>query len=247
MILAVSPPEDHHLWTDGGTTGDNLLDSVYNSHGWNGDGATITVEGLTAGQAYQVQLLGAGDTRECCNTLTQAADDGMGNVSGDFPRGNSSVIGTFTADGTTRDIMIIGSADPELSGYILTDAGGNFISAFNVGRIAGDDIVVTAPEPFTQLAPNGPSIVANLVTWLHAPDSSGKGNDAVDAESVGYSAGVLSSGDVFGQQASTLRFTADAMDPITWETIASDVTGAYHDRDAGRADAPIGYYRGVVK
>ncbi|MDA7613677.1 hypothetical protein N8586_00950 [Verrucomicrobiales bacterium] len=135
------------FWTgDGGTTGDDVLDSVYNSHGWNGDGASITLDGLTAGESYQVQLLGAGDTRGCCNTRNQAASDGT-NVSGDFPRGNSSVIGTFTAAGASQEIMIISGTDngvdPGLSAFILTDAAGGFISASNVGRTEGDDIVLS--------------------------------------------------------------------------------------------------------
>ncbi|NCF93903.1 MAG: hypothetical protein GWQ05_23525 [Verrucomicrobiaceae bacterium] len=135
------------FWTgDGGTTGDDILDSIYNSHGWNGDGASITLDGLTAGESYQVQLLGAGDTRGCCNTRNQAASDGT-NVSGDFPRGNSSVIGTFTAAGASQEIMIISGTDngvdPGLSAFILTDAAGGFISASNVGRTEGDDIVLS--------------------------------------------------------------------------------------------------------
>ncbi len=135
---------------DGGTSGDEDLDAVYNSHGWNGDGASIVLDGLTAGQAYQVQLLGAGDTRGCCATRNQAASDGQGNVSADFLRGNSSVIGTFTAASASQEIMIIAGTDngvdPGLSGFILTDANGGFISASNVGRTEGDAIAVTVPS-----------------------------------------------------------------------------------------------------
>jgi hypothetical protein len=139
------------FWTgDGGTTGDDILDSIYNSHGWNGGGASITLDGLTAGESYQVQLLGAGDTRGCCNTRNQAASDGE-NVSGDFPRGNSSVIGTFTATGVSQEIMIISGTDngvdPGLSGFILTDAAGGFISASNVGRTEDGDIILSVPPP----------------------------------------------------------------------------------------------------
>ena len=147
--------EGTFLTGDGGTSGDDVLDSVYNSHGWNADGATITLSGLTAGESFQVQLLGAGDTRDCCNTRNQAASDGQGNVSADFPRGNSSVIGTFTASGDTQDIMIIAGTDngvdPGLSGFILTNADGNFISASNVGRTTGEDIVLstTPAAPLT--------------------------------------------------------------------------------------------------
>ena len=39
------------FWTgDGGTTGDDILDSIYNSHGWNGGGASITLDGLDRGR-----------------------------------------------------------------------------------------------------------------------------------------------------------------------------------------------------
>lgn len=133
---------------DGGDTGSPSLNEIYDSHGWNGAGATITLEGLTEGESYMVQLLGAGDTRGCCNTRSQAADDGMGNVSGDFYRGASSVTGTFTAAGATQAINIISGSDngvdPGLSGYIVADSSGAVLSAFN---IAGGDATVTIPEP----------------------------------------------------------------------------------------------------
>ena len=162
--------DNNFLTVEGGTTGDDLLDEVYNSHGWNADGSSITLDGLTEGEAYMVQLLGAGDTRSCCNTRNQAADDGVGNVSGDFPRGNSSVIGTFTATGASQTIMIVsGTAngvDPGLSGFILTDAAGSVISAFNVGRTAGDDVTVTQSVP----ADEPGTLPADSVTDFGGPD-----------------------------------------------------------------------------
>lgn len=135
---------------DGGDTGNEDLNTVYNSHGWNGDGASITFEGLTEGDDYMFQLLGAGDTRGCCVGRTQAGDDGMGNVSADFLRGASSVIGSFTAAGATQDVMIIGGTengvDPGLSGFILADASGAVLGAFNVGATdAGPTVGI--PEP----------------------------------------------------------------------------------------------------
>lgn len=134
---------------DGGDTGNEDLNFVYNSHGWNGAGASITLDGLVPGEDYQIQLLGAGDTRGCCNTRNQAADDGVGNVSGDFGRGNTSVVGTFTATKASQAISIVGGTengvDPGLSGYILTDGAGNLVSAYNVaGSI---ESTVTVPEP----------------------------------------------------------------------------------------------------
>lgn len=137
----------------GGDTGDADLNMVYDGHGWNGAGATITLSGLTAGEDYQIQLLGAGDTRGCCNTRNQAADDGNGNVSGDFQRGNSSVIGSFTATAATQDVNIVSGTengvDPGLSGYILTGSDGAVITAVAFGPNTEGEVfaTVTVPEP----------------------------------------------------------------------------------------------------
>lgn len=134
---------------DGGDTGNAALNSIYDSHGWNGAGATITLDGLTDGEDYMLQLLGAGDTRGCCNTRSQAADDGNGNISSDFFRGASSVIGTFQADATTQDFTVIAGTvdgvDPGLSGFILAQGDGTLVSAFNVAGSA--DVNVAVPEP----------------------------------------------------------------------------------------------------
>ncbi len=131
----------------GGDTGNTELNAVYDSHGWNGAGATLTLEGLTEGTDYVLQLLGAGDTRSCCSTRSQAGDDGNGNISDDFYRGNSSVIGSFTADATTQNFMVVSGTDngvdPGLSGFILTQTDGTVHSAYNV---AGAEITVV-PEP----------------------------------------------------------------------------------------------------
>ena len=78
------------------------------------------------GEDYQIQLIGAGDTRGCCSSRNQRAGDGESpeNVSGDFSRsGVGSVIGTFTASGTTQPIRILpginNGIDPGISGYVL--------------------------------------------------------------------------------------------------------------------------------
>ncbi len=156
---------------DGSTTGNAELDAVYNSHGWNGDGATITLDGLTAGEDFTVQLLGAGDTRGCCDTRNSVADDGNGNVSGEFERGNSSVVGTFTALSNTQDIMILGGpnngVDPGLSAVIVTDADGNVVLAWNVGRTTGDDITVNASR---EIVDNPGTLPASSVDNFGGPE-----------------------------------------------------------------------------
>ena len=222
---------------DGGTTGNPELDAVYNSHGWNGAGASITLSGLTAGESYQVQLLGAGDTRGCCDTRNQAGDDGQGNVSGDFERGNTSVIGSFTAAGATQDIMIVSGTDngvdPGLSGFIVTDANGAVISAFNVGRTEGDDITVAGgggggalqalfvvgTDSVPDLNDSDAGVKALLeslgfaVTMANAPESTTE--DAAGMDLIVTSA-TVNSGDVGD------KFQATAIPVVNWEQALQD-------------------------
>jgi len=110
----------------GGDSGNSQLNTVLNSHSYAGGGWTLNLTGLTGGANYQIQLIGAADTRNCCSSRNQRAGDGETpeNISGDFSRsGVGSVIGTFTADGTTQTINLIegnnNGVDPGLSAYIL--------------------------------------------------------------------------------------------------------------------------------
>ena len=130
---------------DGGATGSAELDSVLNSHGWNADGATVVVDGLTDGNDYQIQLL-MGDTRGCCNERTQTASDGT-NVSEEFSRAGGSVVGSFTAVGDSLSLDITGATDPGLSGYILYDVtNGSLAKAINFTN-DGLAPTVVVPEP----------------------------------------------------------------------------------------------------
>ncbi len=110
----------------GGTTGNADLNTVLNSHSYSGGTWSIQLTGLTTGADYQIQLIGAGDTRGCCSSRNQRGGDAESpeNVSGDFSRsGVGSVIGSFTASGTTQTINILAGinngVDPGLSAYLL--------------------------------------------------------------------------------------------------------------------------------
>ena len=110
----------------GGDTGNADLNTVLNSHGWSSSPWSFQITGLTSGADYQIQIIGGGDTRGCCSSRNQRAGDNEApeNVSGDFSRsGVGSVIGTFTASGSTQTINILpgnnNGTDPALSGYIL--------------------------------------------------------------------------------------------------------------------------------
>jgi hypothetical protein len=113
---------------DGGDTGDVNLNTVLNSHVWGGAEWSFSLAGLTAGKNYQIQLIGAGDTRSCCSARNQRGGDGeaVESVSADFSRsGVGSVIGTFTASGPTQTIRVlpglVNGTDPGLSGYVLRE------------------------------------------------------------------------------------------------------------------------------
>ena len=110
----------------GGDSGNPQLNTVLNSHSYAGGGWTFQLTGLTGGADYQIQLIGAADTRGCCSSRNQRAgdDESPENISDDFSRsGVGSVIGTFTAGGTTQTINLLGGVnngvDPGLSAYIL--------------------------------------------------------------------------------------------------------------------------------
>lgn len=128
---------------DGGDTSNTGLNTVLDSHGWNSEGGTVVVDGLTDANDYQIQLL-MGDSRGCCIERTQTASDGT-NVSEPFSRGAGSVVGSFTASGDSLSIAIEGEADPGLSGYILWNTTTDSLArAIN---FTADGATPSVPEP----------------------------------------------------------------------------------------------------
>jgi len=112
----------------GGDTGNAQLNTVLNSHSYDGGDWSFSLTGLNSGTDYQIQIIGAGDTRNCCSSRNQRAGDGESpeSVSGDFSRsGVGSVIGTFTASGSTQVIHLLeginNGTDPGISAYILRE------------------------------------------------------------------------------------------------------------------------------
>ena len=137
----------------GGNSGNSNLNVVLNSHSYSPNPWSFTVSGLTNGTDYQIQLIGAGDTRGCCASRNQRGGDGeaVENVSGDFSRsGVGSVVGTFTASGTTQTINVLdginNGVDPGLSGYIVRTA------------------TPPTPEPPTDIALSNTDLAPNTVS-----------------------------------------------------------------------------------
>ena len=140
---------DDHGWVGGGPDGGAI--------------AVLELADLVVGTSYQIQLIGAADDRSCCefrqmtlwnDDLEPVNEDLWFGRSNDFDqdgeRGPGSVIGTFTADADTQYINIVGTtafddgdggvgdgADPGLSAYILSLAGGGGLP----GDFNGDGVL----------------------------------------------------------------------------------------------------------
>lgn len=106
-------------------TDDANLDAILDSHTYisqgnpNGRGR-IDITPITPGLTYTVQLIAVGDTRACCATRAQTAEDELGNVSDPMVRGDGAwVVGTFVADSITQSIFVTGATDPGLSGLLV--------------------------------------------------------------------------------------------------------------------------------
>jgi hypothetical protein len=114
-----------------GGTGNTGLNNLLNSHSWDaGDpvAATVTLEGLSVGRPYQIQVIGAVDTRACCSMRTYEPDNGAGvfNTGTTIQRGLvQSIVGSFTADAATQSFQwrslgnTAGNNDPSMSGLVV--------------------------------------------------------------------------------------------------------------------------------
>ncbi len=127
IAIAPSNTATGTFFTGGaGDTGNVALNTVLDSHSYSGSDWSFQLAGLTSGADYQIQIIGGGDTRNCCDSRNQRAGDGESpeGISGDFSRsGVGSVVGTFTADGSAQAIRILpginNGVDPSISGYVL--------------------------------------------------------------------------------------------------------------------------------
>jgi hypothetical protein len=114
-----------------GGTGDADLDNLLNSHSWMGGNpttATVTLQGLTVGRRYQIQVIGAVDTRACCMARIYEPDNGAGafNTGTSIQRGMvQSIIGSFVANADTQAFQwrslnsVAGNNDPAMSGLVV--------------------------------------------------------------------------------------------------------------------------------
>ena len=119
-----------------GGTGDADLDNLLNSHTWmtgNPVSATVTLQGLTVGAPYQIQVVGAVDTRPvapCAPTAGQWAR--IIHYRHQHPTRDDAVDHRhFVADGSTQTFQwrslnnAAGNDDPGMSGLLVTRRPGS--------------------------------------------------------------------------------------------------------------------------
>ena len=116
-----------------GTTDDGDLDGLLDAHSYNAGSpaeVALTINNLTPGRTYQIQLIAVADARTCCAGRTYEPDDGAGNYNTGIAMnrgGFLSVIGTFDADDPSQTVMwrSLGgggaNSDPGFSGLVVLE------------------------------------------------------------------------------------------------------------------------------
>ena len=104
----------------GPTTADANLDAVLNVDAEISSGASITLNNLTIGQLYSVQLIALNDTAGVTRVINFSDVNDAADVSPSFAVGdNVYVMGTFTATNVTQDISINMVANGYISAVIV--------------------------------------------------------------------------------------------------------------------------------
>lgn len=132
-----------------GTTGNANFNAVLNGFTYDNGPHTITLNNLTPGQLYSVQLfaldnrnLGGGESTRVCNF---SMPGNSANASATFAMGNNvSVIGTFVAVGTNIVIQ-----------QNLPTGGKGNLNALVVRALAGPDLLIPAQPQSVRANPGG--------------------------------------------------------------------------------------------
>ena len=160
----------------GGSTGDTNLDLVLSIDEEDSSPSSITLNNLTVGQLYSVQLFAINDTAGSLREISFAASTDPADISAAFQMGdNVYVLGTFIATGTTQ-VIVQNEADGH--GYMscvivralsvapspsIAKSGSNLLVNWPIGslleatNIKGPWITNAIPAPLT-IAPTGSSM-----------------------------------------------------------------------------------------
>ena len=174
--------------------GDADYEILLDSRTWNADDQVLVIPGLTPGADYQIQIWTA-DTLSTFGELygfttdpglldfSQIADLEGGDSGGSFPA--QSVIGTFTADGTSQSIQL----------YSTTSAGSMY-SAIMVRQTSN---VMPGDPVLTSITQTGPTSFE--LSWTE-----GDGTNNIESSTDGFQSNIVVEGT---DQASPFTVTAD--------------------------------------
>ncbi len=110
---------------------------------------------------------------------------------------------------------------------------------------AGASLERQGATTFANQSSNWIASVDGTPGTFNGSSGGGGGQDPVVGEITGIS--ISAEGVALSLPAGTTYDIEHSTDLETWTVIASDVNGTYEDKDAARANASVGYYRGVVK
>jgi hypothetical protein len=142
----------------GPSTGDTNLDTVLGTDDEVYGGSTLTLNNLTSGQFYTVQLFGLNDTAGASRQGNYSIPTDPADVSASFSFGdNVYVVGTFKATGTTQIIT------PGIGG------GGAYLAAVIVRNIVPSPTITWSGSNLLVTWPGGTLLqTTNLITgpWI---------------------------------------------------------------------------------
>ena len=134
-------------------TGNVNFDALLNTASYALADVTYTIDGLTSGNNYLTQFFVA-DSRTCCDTRTVTLSDGTLSLTSGPLGSGFAFTGTFTASGTTQNVIFSGTA----TGFTSVP----YLNAWQVRD------VTAVPEPGTLLLLGAGLVGLAAWRWKHA-------------------------------------------------------------------------------
>jgi hypothetical protein len=167
------------------------LDEILNSHHFiDGSGAmfSITLQNLSVGQSYRLQIVAPADSRGCCSGRSHdVASAGGGtpgtlfrfaDINGDTVFHTTSIIGDFTADATEQEFIFGGGLDGGGESALLLSSSMPFQLAepqVTINRTTGN-VMLENVNAFAGTSIQGYSLLSNggafnPASWLSISDN----------------------------------------------------------------------------
>ena len=196
------------------TTGNTNFDHVLTQFNWNGSPKTITLNNLTPGRLYSVQIFALDDRFPTAFTNTVTFTDAEGYASPAMAIGaanyvNSYLIGTFTASNTTASFLQTASVESVCNLNAL------------VVRLVAPPQIVTAPQSLTNYTGHASTLTvvassAALVSYQWQAGASGSG----------VFTNLTNGGSVSGATNATLTLANPAVGVADYRVVVANAAGS---------------------